>query len=292
MYYICIFIDDSQEDLKEIPELASGRTSYETDSSLPVCDPLPDSSRSSSTTSILQQHITENRSAIADAAVQLAASLRSSSSVSPTTTITTISDTIHAPDPISSAIDNTSRLSDVINTELNALNTTSPTISVDSSTGREPSESPPTSLPQVLRDVAAMSSFPVFAQPLLEMGFSQRHVGHALQATGTRQGSDTRRINELVTWLLEHPVSDDEVSLSICTLITRARDWTRKPTLISAGKLPITNSVVFLIQGETEADDEEEIPDLSTQAISDLELPTTFHISHPLEGNFLVQCLN
>ena len=34
-----------------------------------------------------------------------------------------------------------------------------------------------------------------------------------MQATGIRQGADTRRINELVTWLLEHPVSDDEVGL-------------------------------------------------------------------------------
>ncbi len=34
----------------------------------------------------------------------------------------------------------------------------------------------------------------------------------AMIATGTRERADARRMNMLVTWLLEHPVSDDGVS--------------------------------------------------------------------------------
>ena len=72
--------------------------------------------------------------------------------------------------------------------------------------------SPPTSLPRALREIAALSSLPNYALPLLEMGFSRRHVIQAMMATGTRERADARRINMLVTWLLEHPVSDDGVS--------------------------------------------------------------------------------
>jgi hypothetical protein len=119
---------------------------------------------------------------------------------------------VRTADTIPHIIDNASRASDLSNTGLNTINTPSPTINLEtSSTGTDHSTTPPTALPQVLRDVAAMSSLPMFALPLLEMGFSQRHVVHAMQATGIRQGADTRRINELVTWLLEHPVSEDEV---------------------------------------------------------------------------------
>lgn len=72
--------------------------------------------------------------------------------------------------------------------------------------------SPPISLPRALREIAALSSLPSYALPLLEMGFSRRHVIQAMIATGTRERADARRINMLVTWLLEHPVSDDGVS--------------------------------------------------------------------------------
>ena len=56
-----------------------------------------------------------------------------------------------------------------------------------------------------------MSAMPRFAISLLEMGFSRRHVVRAMNATRTGHEADTRRINLLVTWLLENPVSDDEV---------------------------------------------------------------------------------
>ena len=72
--------------------------------------------------------------------------------------------------------------------------------------------SPPVSLPQALREIAALSSLPSHALPLLEMGFSRRHVIQAMMVTGTRETADAHRINMLVTWLLEHPVSDDGVS--------------------------------------------------------------------------------
>lgn len=73
------------------------------------------------------------------------------------------------------------------------------------------SVTPPTVLPRALREVAAMSSLPNYALPLLEMGFSRRHILQAMHVTGTSKAADTRRMNMLVTWLLEHPVSDDEV---------------------------------------------------------------------------------
>lgn len=73
--------------------------------------------------------------------------------------------------------------------------------------------SPPTTLPRALREVAALSSLPGYAQPLLEMGFSRRHVIQAMIATGSRETANARRINQLATWLLEHPVSDDGVCI-------------------------------------------------------------------------------
>ena len=73
------------------------------------------------------------------------------------------------------------------------------------------SASPPVTLPRALREIAALSSLPSYALPLLEMGFSRRHVIQAMMATGTGDSVDARRINMLVTWLLEHPVSDDGV---------------------------------------------------------------------------------
>lgn len=164
-----------------------------------MADPLPDS-RSSSATSIIPSSTLEHTS-ITDTASQLAASIISSESTSQ------ISPTI-LPGPASdNIIDNSSCAS----VELNPINTPSPANAETASNSTDMSTTPPTALPQVLRDVAALSSLPMFALPLLEMGFSQRHVLHAMQATGIRQGADTRRINELVTWLLEHPVSDDEV---------------------------------------------------------------------------------
>lgn len=72
--------------------------------------------------------------------------------------------------------------------------------------------SPPISLPQALREIAALSSLPNYALPLLEMGFSRKHVIQAMMAIGTRETADARKINMLVTWLLEHQVSDDGVS--------------------------------------------------------------------------------
>ena len=71
--------------------------------------------------------------------------------------------------------------------------------------------SPPTSLPRALREIVALSSLPSYALPLLEMGFSRRHVVQAMMATRTRETADAHRINMLVTWLLEHPFSDDRV---------------------------------------------------------------------------------
>ena len=73
--------------------------------------------------------------------------------------------------------------------------------------------SPPTTLPKALREIAALSSLPGYAQPLLEMGFTRRHVIQAMMATGSRETANARRINMLATWLLEHPVSDDGVCI-------------------------------------------------------------------------------
>lgn len=82
----------------------------------------------------------------------------------------------------------------------------------EGSTGHSPRPaSPPTSLPRALREIVALSSLPSYALPLLEMGFSRRHVVQAMMATRTRETADAHRINMLVTWLLEHPFSDDRV---------------------------------------------------------------------------------
>lgn len=182
-------VDESQDDVKELPEPASGRTSYDTDSSIPMCDPLPDSSRSSTGLSILETPTPEQRTSpdgstiittptFLDSTTSLTSNSTNSRLINSTTFEQRSSESAQI-DPISASTDS--------------------------------SVTPPSLLPQVLRDVAAMSSLPGFSLPLLEMGFSQRHVVHAMQATGIRQGADTRRINELVTWLLEHPVSEDEV---------------------------------------------------------------------------------
>ena len=48
---------------------------------------------------------------------------------------------------------------------------------------------------------------PTAVEPLVEMGFTRRHINLALQAT---HGDE--RMDALVTWLLEHPLSDAGVS--------------------------------------------------------------------------------
>ncbi len=47
---------------------------------------------------------------------------------------------------------------------------------------------------------------PASVEPLLEMGFTRRHICMALRANN---GDD--RMNSIVTWLLEHPLADEEV---------------------------------------------------------------------------------
>ncbi|XP_070543560.1 probable E3 ubiquitin-protein ligase HERC1 isoform X2 [Ptychodera flava] len=51
---------------------------------------------------------------------------------------------------------------------------------------------------------------PPIATPLLEMGFTIRHIRRAMTATGTRGEVDARRINVLATWMIEHPCTESE----------------------------------------------------------------------------------
>jgi len=185
-----------------MPELTSGHTSYDTDSSIPVGDPIPDSSRSSTATSIMETPTSEQGTSPVGPTL-ISAPILPASPLSNPTPITT--------EAIPQIIGEASYGSDSRNEGSIQIDTPSASTNV--------SITPPTTLPQVLRDVAALSSLPVFSLPLLEMGFSQRHVVHAMQATGIRQGADTRRINELVTWLLEHPISDDEVNKEVVLLL-------------------------------------------------------------------------
>lgn len=54
---------------------------------------------------------------------------------------------------------------------------------------------------------ASEQELPTAVEPLLEMGFTRRHISLALQAT---HGDE--RMDALVTWLLEHPLSDTGVN--------------------------------------------------------------------------------
>ncbi|XP_068741343.1 probable E3 ubiquitin-protein ligase HERC1 [Montipora capricornis] len=108
------------------------------------------------------------------------------------------------------------RFSQTLMEELSSQLSTPTSVHEASTSAAEPSvidsprpASPPVTLPRALREIAALSSLPSYAQPLLEMGFSRRHVIQAMMATGSRETASARRINILVTWLLEHPVSDD-----------------------------------------------------------------------------------
>ncbi|EDO45582.1 predicted protein [Nematostella vectensis] len=190
-----------KDELKELPEPTSGRSSL--DDSITVGDPLPESSRSNSeisttprftlgsATSCELDAVSQNPAAAADV-VNLV---------------------------VDSAMQGTAATPSTANTPLPSVSTASPQV-IDtppeavSSSSQPPTETP--SPPQTNAEVSSTpetqqdsSSLPDFTVPLLEMGFSRRHVLHAMQATGTRPGADTRMINVMVTWLLEHTVSDD-----------------------------------------------------------------------------------
>lgn len=51
-------------------------------------------------------------------------------------------------------------------------------------------------------------NIPLSMEPLLEMGFTRRHINMALRASNGQNSMDT-----LVSWLLEHPLSDAEVGI-------------------------------------------------------------------------------
>ncbi|XP_076880016.1 putative E3 ubiquitin-protein ligase HERC1 isoform X2 [Brachyhypopomus gauderio] len=50
---------------------------------------------------------------------------------------------------------------------------------------------------------------PAIAVPLLEMGFSLRHIMKALEATGARGEADAQNITVLAMWMVEHPSTED-----------------------------------------------------------------------------------
>lgn len=54
------------------------------------------------------------------------------------------------------------------------------------------------------------SQFPI-AAPLLEMGFSFRHIQKAIHATGNTGALAAASINQLATWMLEHPCIDSDI---------------------------------------------------------------------------------
>uniref|UniRef100_A0AAV2LT25 B30.2/SPRY domain-containing protein n=1 Tax=Knipowitschia caucasica TaxID=637954 RepID=A0AAV2LT25_KNICA len=50
---------------------------------------------------------------------------------------------------------------------------------------------------------------PAIAVPLLEMGFSLRHIIKALEATGARGEADAQNITVLAMWMIEHPGEEE-----------------------------------------------------------------------------------
>nr|XP_014345328.1 PREDICTED: probable E3 ubiquitin-protein ligase HERC1 [Latimeria chalumnae] len=51
---------------------------------------------------------------------------------------------------------------------------------------------------------------PPVAAPLLEMGFSIRHIYKALETTGLSEEADPQSIEQLASWMLEHPLPEHE----------------------------------------------------------------------------------
>ncbi|XP_077988697.1 putative E3 ubiquitin-protein ligase HERC1 [Glandiceps talaboti] len=72
------------------------------------------------------------------------------------------------------------------------------------------SNSAPPSRPPTSQRRSPSPPPPPIATPLLEMGFSLRHIKTAMTATGTRGEVDARRINVLATWMIEHPCTEEE----------------------------------------------------------------------------------
>ncbi|XP_021933596.1 probable E3 ubiquitin-protein ligase HERC1 isoform X3 [Zootermopsis nevadensis] len=52
---------------------------------------------------------------------------------------------------------------------------------------------------------------PPIAAPLMEMGFSLKHVQKAINATGSTGDMSAHTISQLATWMIEHPCIDSEV---------------------------------------------------------------------------------
>ena len=143
------------------------------------------------------------------------------------------------------------RFSQTLMEELSSQLSTPTSVHEASTSAAEPSvidsprpASPPVTLPRALREIAALSSLPSYAQPLLEMGFSRRHVIQAMMATGSRETASARRINILVTWLLEHPVSDDGVCIKRFLTAVKANKFTCK-VIFSANNTMSVNMYWF-----------------------------------------------
>lgn len=66
---------------------------------------------------------------------------------------------------------------------------------------------------------------PPIAAPLLEMGFSLRHINRALNATGRFGEICAHTINTLATWMLENPCIDSDSDTTVVTIRDR-RDTT------------------------------------------------------------------
>ncbi|PSN36069.1 hypothetical protein C0J52_06695 [Blattella germanica] len=52
---------------------------------------------------------------------------------------------------------------------------------------------------------------PPIAAPLMEMGFSLKHVQKAMNSTGSTGDMSAHTINQLATWMIEHPCIDSDV---------------------------------------------------------------------------------
>ncbi|CAB3370488.1 Hypothetical predicted protein [Cloeon dipterum] len=86
----------------------------------------------------------------------------------------------------------------------------SPGQATSSSASSTPQSAPPPITKYRIRSPSP-PSLPV-AAPLLEMGFSLKHVQKAIHATGSAGDMSARTINQLVMWMIEHPCIDSSES--------------------------------------------------------------------------------
>ncbi|XP_033110674.1 probable E3 ubiquitin-protein ligase HERC1 [Anneissia japonica] len=71
-------------------------------------------------------------------------------------------------------------------------------------------EPPTPGVSSASRKSLPMDSPPTISRSLLDMGFTMNHIQQALLATGSSRDGDIQRINVLVSWMVEHPYTEED----------------------------------------------------------------------------------